>query len=123
MSCDEPNSDRPKLLMSALMQVAERLELSQFELYEIVGIQPRDLTGCGDKPETLRKGTTSWEQARLLVSMYSALVALVGDDGLARAWLHGAVDGLGRKRPRDILFEPNGLAQLCAYLEAHRTHG
>ncbi len=110
--------------MSAVRQVAKRLELSQFELSEIIGIQPPDLTGYGDNPEALRKWTTSWEQARLLVGMYCALIALVGDDALARTWLNGAVDGLGRKRPRDILLcEPNGLARVCAYLEAHRTQG
>lgn len=113
---------RARVLTSAVVETARRLDLGATDLQHVLGIsQPtasRLLHGryqIGDRSKTFELGAT-------LVRLYRSLASLVGgSDELARAWLRSPNAAFDDRKPVDVIRRIDGLLHACEYLDAHRA--
>jgi hypothetical protein len=107
------------VVSKATLAAAERLGLTHRHLAAVIGSSEASVSrmqrGRGVDPAS-KEG----ELALLFVRLFRSLDALVGgDDGRARAWLHGMNDHLGGI-PADRIRTVEGLVDVIQYLDGMR---
>jgi len=107
--------DPARVLATAALRAAERMDLSRGELATILGRDRSSLSRSGVDPDS-----KSGELAKLLVRCYRSLAVLVDDDlAQVREWLSTANRHTGGV-PREQLKSVTGLVTVCEYLDAIR---
>jgi len=107
----------PVLTRSA-RRAAERLDLTQKDLAQIIGVSPATVSRLPHRP--LDPAAKEGELAILFVRMFRSLDALVGGNvDSARNWLHAENHHL-RGVPAQLIQTVTGLVDVVEYLDAMR---
>ena len=107
----------PVLTRSA-RRAAERLDLTQKDLAQIIGVSPATVSRLPHRP--LDPAAKEGELAILFVRMFRSLDALVGGNvDSARKWLHADNHHL-RGVPAQLIQTVTGLVDVVEYLDAMR---
>jgi len=115
----KPRADQ--VVAKALVRAAQRLELSQSEVAEVLGTSTASVsrTFAGDRP--IAADSAEGRHALLLVRVFRSLDTLVGgDEEKARRWLGAPNAHLGGQAPRALLASTPGLVRVAEYLDAMR---
>ena len=108
------------VLAKAVLRVAQRLDIPQRALGEILGLSEASVSRLAARRRTLKGSSKEGELAVLLVRLWRSLDALVGGDAeKARAWFKAYnqhVAGVPAERVRSI----QGLVDVVEYLDAIR---
>jgi DNA-binding XRE family transcriptional regulator len=122
----KPGSLRPEPRATAAGQVltrsarraAERLDLTQKDLAQIIGVSPATVSRLPHRP--LDPAAKEGELAILFVRMFRSLDALVGGNvDAARKWLHAENHHLAGV-PAQLIQTVTGLVDVVEYLDAMR---
>ena len=107
----------PVLTRSA-RRAAERLDLTQKDLAQIIGVSPATVSRLPHRP--LDPAAKEGELAILFVRMFRSLDALVGGNvDSARKWLHAENSHLSGV-PSQLIQTVTGLVDVVEYLDAMR---
>lgn len=113
---------RARVLTTALCEAAQRLDLGQGALRDIIGISQPTASRLFKGDYQLAESGKSWELATHLLRLYRSLSSLVGgSDELARAWLRSANRAFDDRPPLELIRRVDGLIHVCEYLDAHRA--
>jgi len=115
----KPRADQ--VVAKALVRAAQRLELSQSEVAEVLGTSTASVsrTFAGERP--IAADSAEGRHALLLVRVFRSLDTLVGgDEEKARRWLGAPNAHLGGQAPRALLASTPGLVRVAEYLDAMR---
>jgi putative toxin-antitoxin system antitoxin component (TIGR02293 family) len=105
----------------ALLRAADFLDLKQAEVAAIIGVSASFVSRMRDGKASLEAGSKPFQLAALLLRAWRSLDTIVGSrDETAREWLRIANHGLAEARPIDLLRTPQGLVQVCDYLDSRR---
>lgn len=109
-------------LTKAVVNIADRLEISQKALASIIGLSEPTISRMRKGTFVLKRNSgKAFELAQLLVQLWDLLDRLVAwDEVAARAWLAGENVGLGG-RPIDRIQTVRGLAEVVGYLRARSS--
>jgi hypothetical protein len=108
------------VLTKATLRAAERLELPQRVLCQVLGVSPASLSRLG-RSRTIDPQSKEGELATLFVRLYRALDSLVGgSDEKARAWLEAPNTHL-RGVPLELIQSVQGLVRSIEYVDAMRA--
>lgn len=106
------------VLTRATRRAAERLDLTQKDLAQIIGVSPATVSRLPHRP--LDPAAKEGELAVLFVRMFRSLDALVGGNvDSARKWLHAENRHLGGV-PAQLIQTVAGLVDVVEYLDAMR---
>lgn len=118
----QPNPERSRVLSTALIEAAKRLDLGSTDLQYILGISQPTASRLLRGAFSIVEGSKTWELGAHLVRLYRSLVSMVGgSDELARAWLHSNNRAFDDTKPAAQLRRIDGLLHVCEYLDAQRA--
>ena len=118
----QPDPARTRVLTTALIEAAKRLELGSTDLQYILGISQPTASRLLRGAFALADGSKAWELGAHLVRLYRSLISMVGgSDELARAWLHSNNRAFDDQKPAAQLRRIDGLLHVCEYLDAQRA--
>ena len=108
------------IVTKATIRAAEKLRLKNKDIARIIGVSEPTVSRMkrGDYP--LDPAQKPFELALLFVRLYRSLDAVVGDDGVAAAWLankNTALNGV----PIQLIQKVDGLINVIQYLDARRA--
>ena len=118
-SLESARSDS-SIVTKATIRAAEKLRLKNKDIARIIGVSEPTVSRMkrGDYP--LDPAQKPFELALLFVRLYRSLDAVVGDDGVAAAWLankNTALNGV----PIQLIQKVDGLINVIQYLDARRA--
>lgn len=108
-----------EVVTKAVLRIAERLELSQKELGQIIGVSASSISRIAGQGRLLDVQAKEGELALVFLRVYRSLAAMVGDDDNARRWLDAGNKHLGGV-PRELMRRVDGLVHVAEYLDAMR---
>ncbi|QZA97783.1 MbcA/ParS/Xre antitoxin family protein [Pseudomonas mandelii] len=114
------SSAESTVLGTAFIRAGEGLGLDDTDLAAVLDEHVSTVLLLRQGHELLRPSTESWSRALLLVEVYQALLAAVGNEQNARKWLSSENRSL-RSRPRGLIKCRAGLEQVVQYLAANRS--
>lgn len=118
----QPNPERSRVLSTALIEAAKRLDLGSTDLQYILGISQPTASRLLRGAFSIVEGSKTWELGAHLVRLYRSLASMVGgSDELARAWLHSNNRAFDDTKPAAQLRRIDGLLHVCEYLDAQRA--
>jgi hypothetical protein len=104
----------------AVIRAAERLELNQATLAEILGISGAQASRLVGGTYLLQPGKKrEWEFALLFLRLFRSLDAVVGHERQAQIWLHNENHALAGK-PVDLIKSAEGMIRVLQYVDAAR---
>lgn len=114
----EPSRAREsEVLTKASRRAAAKLQLTNAQLAEVLGVSPSTVSRLDSRPLTRSK---SLELATLFVRLYRSLIGVVGSDAAAAAWMASPNTYL-EGRPIDLVQRVEGLTRTLGYLDAMRA--
>lgn len=115
-----PRAD--EVLTKAVLRAADRLELSQAALADVLGVTAPQVSRLRKGSRALSPSSRAvWDRALLFVRLYRSLDALwSGSDAASRAWLRSDNAALGAP-PVELLRGAEGLVRVLHYLDAMRA--
>jgi uncharacterized protein (DUF2384 family) len=117
-----PRSDRSRVLSTAVIEAARRLQLGSSDLNAIIGTSQPSASRLLNGKYFIPEGSKTWELSAHFVRLYRSVSSLVGgDDELARNWLKSANLAFDNRQPLDLVKRVDGLLHVCEYLDAHRA--
>lgn len=117
-----PRSDRSRVLSTAVIEAARRLDLGSSDLNAIIGTSQPSASRLLNGKYFIPEGSKTWELSAHFVRLYRSVSSLVGgDDDLARNWLKSANQAFDNRHPLDVVKRVDGLLHVCEYLDAHRA--
>ena len=116
-----PAADRARVLSAAVAESARRLDIGSSALKNVIGTSQPTASRLLNGKYALAEGSKEWELAAHFVRLYRALLSLVGNDELARAWLNSPNQAFDGQPPAEVIKRIDGLLHACAYLVAHRA--
>lgn len=117
----DPTEDDRRILTEATVNAAQALELSSAELARILGVSEATVSRMRHGRYQLDPASKAWEIALLLIRLYRGLGAIMGHDHTVMLqWIDNPNTDLGEP-PRTMLRRIDGLAEVVAYLDAHRA--
>lgn len=117
-----PRSDRSRVLSTAVIEAARRLNLGSSDLNAIIGTSQPSASRLLNGKYFIPEGSKTWELSAHFVRLYRSVSSLVGgDDDLARNWLKSANQAFDNRHPLDVVKRVDGLLHVCEYLDAHRA--
>lgn len=117
-----PLSERSRVLSTAVVEAAKRLELGSTELNAIIGTSQPSASRLLNGKYFIAEGSKTWELAAHFIRLYRSLSSLVGgNDELARNWLKSANQAFDNRHPLELVKRVDGLLHVCEYLDAHRA--
>jgi hypothetical protein len=117
-----PRSDRSRVLSTAVIEAARRLQLGSTDLNAIIGTSQPSASRLLNGKYFIPEGSKTWELSAHFVRLYRSVSSLVGgDDDLARSWLKSANQAFDNRQPLDVVKRVDGLLHVCEYLDAHRA--
>jgi uncharacterized protein (DUF2384 family) len=109
------------IVSKATIRAAERLNVPQAVLANILGISEATVSRIKSGAFTLDKNPKAFELALLFIRLYRSLDAIVGGDQEAAAsWMRGHNTAL-KARPIDAIQSITGLIDVVDYLDARRA--
>lgn len=115
-------SERSRVLSTAVVEAARRLELRTTDLNAIIGTSQPSASRLLNGKYFIPEGSKTWELSAHFIRLYRSVSSLVGgNDELARTWLKSANRAFDDRQPLDVVKRVDGLLQVCAYLDAHRA--
>lgn len=118
---DPSPADRGNVLGQAVSEVSKRLGIGPATLGQIIGVSELTASRVLRGERYLRASSKAAELSAFLVRLYLSLFLLVGDDNLARGWLHSPNKAFLGQRPVDLIKHVDGLIHLCEHLDSCRT--
>jgi len=117
-----PRSDRSRVLSTAVIEAARRLQLGSSDLNAIIGTSQPSASRLLNGKYFIPEGSKTWELSAHFVRLYRSVSSLLGgDDDLARSWLKSANQAFDNRQPLDVVKRVDGLLHVCEYLDAHRA--
>lgn len=117
-----PLSERSRVLSTAVVEAAKRLELGSTELNAIIGTSQPSASRLLNGKYFIAEGSKTWELAAHFIRLYRSISSLVGgNDELARHWLKSANQAFDNRHPLELVKRVDGLLHVCEYLDAHRA--
>lgn len=117
-----PRSDRSRVLSTAVIEAARRLNLGSSDLNAIIGTSQPSASRLLNGKYFIPENSKTWELSAHFVRLYRSVSSLVGgDDDLARSWLKSANQAFDNRHPLDVVKRVDGLLHVCEYLDAHRA--
>jgi uncharacterized protein (DUF2384 family) len=117
-----PRSDRSRVLSTAVIEAARRLNLGSSDLNAIIGTSQPSASRLLNGKYFIPEDSKTWELSAHFVRLYRSVSSLVGgDDDLARSWLKSANQAFDNRHPLDVVKRVDGLLHVCEYLDAHRA--
>jgi hypothetical protein len=115
------DADRARVLTKATLRAAELLGLNGAALARVIGLSPATVSRMDRGAYSIEPGTKQAELAALLVRLYRALDAVVGNsDADRRLWMQSPNRAIG-KTPREAIETVDGLAFVVRYLDGARA--
>ncbi|MCY3673386.1 MAG: MbcA/ParS/Xre antitoxin family protein [Paracoccaceae bacterium] len=112
------NQEQARVLTMAVVQAADKLELSGKDLARILGVSEPTMSRMRKNKFRLEAGSKSFELGALFVRLFRSLDAITGGDHkVANAWLRNENKTLGG-RPLDQIKTISGLTLGLAYLDS-----
>ena len=117
-----PRSDRSRVLSTAVIEAARRLQLGSSELNAIIGTSQPSASRLLNGKYFIPEGSKTWELSAHFVRLYRSVSSLVGgNDELARSWLKSGNQAFDNRHPLEVVKRVDGLLHVCEYLDAHRA--
>ena len=117
-----PRSDRSRVLSTAVIEAARRLDLGSSDLNAIIGTSQPSASRLLNGKYFIPEGSKTWELSAHFIRLYRSVSSLVGgDDELARSWLKSANQAFDNRHPLDVVKRVDGLLHVCESLDAHRA--
>ena len=117
-----PQSNRSRVLTTAVANVAKNLDIGPTELAKIIGVSQSSASRLMAGHYDIKDSTKTWELGALFVRMYRGLYSIVGNnDQLAQQWLKSGNAVFGGAQPYDVIQQAQGLVHACDYIDAHRA--
>lgn len=117
-----PRSERSRVLSTAVIEAARRLNLGSSDLNAIIGTSQPSASRLLNGKYFIPEDSKTWELSAHFVRLYRSVSSLVGgDDDLARSWLKSANQAFDNRHPLDVVKRVDGLLHVCEYLDAHRA--
>lgn len=117
-----PLTDRSRVLSTAVVEAARRLELGSTELTAIIGTSQPSASRLLNGKYFIPEGSKTWELSAHFIRLYRSISSLVGgNDELARSWLKSGNQAFDNRHPLDVVKRVDGLLHVCEYLDAHRA--
>lgn len=114
----------PCSLNQAIVDASKQLDLKADDLMSILNVDEpfaRDLLNGND---TLLENFEALSSARYLPPLLHSLLSLVGNDvTLARGWVQTANHAFEGQKPIEVMKQADGMARICAYLDARLRYG
>lgn len=114
-----PLENSPRVLSEAVAKTAMRLGIESEQLAQILGMESDKAARMLSGAYRLDQAGGEWERAQLFIRLFLSLQALIGDDQMARAWIHDQSKDLAG-RPIDLVAQKEGLSKVVRYVEARR---
>lgn len=115
------SQERARVLTMAVVQAAEKLELSGKDLARILGVSEPTVSRMRKNKFRLGAGSKSFELGALFIRLFYSLYAITGGDyKVANAWLRNENKILGG-RPLNQIKTISGLTLDLAYLDSRRA--
>jgi len=109
------------VLSKAVVNVAERLGLSQAKLAMTLGLSKASVSRLFAGSYQLSPEKKEWEFAVLLVRLFRSLDAIVGGAAAdALRWMNSENSALAGKKPIELISSTEGLVRVTYYLDARR---
>lgn len=116
-----PYIDDDALLLKAALKATDRLDMTQSELAEVLGVSKSVVSRMSNQAGPLPASPKAREIVILFLRLYRALDAIVGgDDAVAARWLRADNLALGA-RPIEMIKSIAGLTATLGYLDARRA--
>lgn len=116
----QPGSKEGAVLTKATLRSADRLEIPQRVLGNVLGLSESVISRMRKGEYILERGKP-FELAVLFVRLYRSLDAIVsGDEKAAREWLMNENVAL-KARPIDLIQKVQGLLYVIQYLDTRRA--
>jgi uncharacterized protein (DUF2384 family) len=116
-----PTAERAAIVTKAALKAAERLDLSQKVLANVIGVSESTISRMKSGTYRLEPEQKSFELALQFVRLYRSLDAIVGgDDAVAAAWLKNPNTALDSE-PLKLIQTVPGLMNVIQYLDARRA--
>ncbi len=116
----KPNILEQTVLHKALLRLAERLNINQKQLAQIIGLSETSASRLYHGQKTLNPHTKAGELALLLIRLYRSLDAILGgDEENCRRWFHQYNYHLNGV-PLDLITQVQGLVAVTNYLDVMR---
>jgi transcriptional regulator with XRE-family HTH domain len=120
----EPSSESApsdsSIVTKATIRAAEKLNLKNKDLARIIGVSEPTVSRMKRGEYPLDPTQKPFELALLFIRLYRSLDALVGDDGVAAAWLANQNTALNGA-PIKLIHKVDGLINVIQYLDARRA--
>jgi hypothetical protein len=117
-----PRSERSRVLSTAVIEAARRLNLGSSDLNAIIGTSQPSASRLLNGKYFIPENSKTWELSAHFIRLYRSVSSLVGgDDELARSWLKSANQAFDNRHPLDVVKRVDGLLHVCEYLDAHRA--
>lgn len=106
----------PATLTRATLRAAEQLSLETV-LPDVLGVDAASVAAMKRAERALDPAGGEWSAALQLLSLYRAVVAVLGGVDKARAWLGAPHPTLGAT-PAELIRDSDGRARVLRYLDA-----
>lgn len=118
------NKPQPKdeaTVSKALLKAARRLELSNAELAQVVGISASKLSRMSNQEATVSKSGKEFDLALLFIRLYRSLDAITGGDSTtSAAWIRNPNKAFNNV-PVEQMKSLEGLVDVVHYLDSRRA--
>ena len=114
-------SDDEAIVSKAVINAARKLNMSNVELSEIIGVSEPQLSRIAKGSKKLEKDSKEFELSLLFIRLFRSLDAIIGgDEDSASAWLRGNNLAFGQK-PIERIKKVEGLIDVLSYLDSRRA--
>jgi hypothetical protein len=109
------------IVSKAVIKAARKLDMSNVELSDIIGVSEPQLSRISNEANLLKKDSKEYELSLLFIRMFRSLDALVGgDDASAIKWMRGRNLAFNQK-PIERVKTIEGLIDVLSYLDSRRA--
>lgn len=109
------------IVSKAAINAAKRLELTNVELSEILGISAAQISRISHNKAPIKQNTKGFELALLFIRMFRSLDSLLGgDDHISAKWVRNENLAIGYS-PIDRIKKIEGLVDVVSYLDSRRA--
>lgn len=117
----QPAAHDEALVSKALLNAARRLEMTNIELAQVVGISESKLSRMARREAFVSRSGKEYDLALLFIRLYRSLDAITGGDGdTSAAWIRNpnkAFDNVPVERMKSL----EGLVDVIHYLDSRRA--
>lgn len=111
------NTEDPRQLSQAMIQIIDSLNMYHAELARVLHLQCNDVGQLSSGQQLLKPGSDSWRQAKLFLSLYQSLYQRFDGEGAGMIhWMRSSSDAFG-STPHLMIVDEDRLVEVVAYLD------